>query len=133
MLKITTNVDKFKSLRGKLRVILINFKTILFRQKRVAELKTEMAFKNLKIASLNLQLLMIKSIVSIRELSRSYSAFAHLSRQGFRITRSGHPKTLHIHRFFWKGQMIRPMPDIDEVDGRFYTMHDGQSEPLDKK
>jgi len=65
----------------------------------------------------------------------SFTAFISLYRAGFRITRSntskGGPNGLVIHRFWWKGKIIRDMADIDCINGKDYnTVRNGHVEHL---
>jgi hypothetical protein len=59
----------------------------------------------------------------------SIDAFVKLTKNGFRVSFS-QGKMLGLFRFYWHGQAINDMCDIDLVDGKFYTMRAGHSEKL---
>lgn len=59
-------------------------------------------------------------------------AYLKLYNAGFRISNSPavHISGFEINRFYWRGKVIREMPDIDRVDDHYNTIINGHVESL---
>lgn len=112
---LTKNADKFKTLKGKFKVISINAKHM---------------FEHWA-----LEIPLVDSLLSLRNYLRLHKA-------GFRITNSRgiwirksktSPLDTDITRFWWKKDLITNMPDIDCVGDKFYTVYNCRFIELGKK
>lgn len=65
----------------------------------------------------------------MRQFIMSLIAYLRLYNAGFRISHSALP-ALEIYRFYWHGNVIKDMADIDCANGRYSTMQNGHSERL---
>lgn len=75
---------------------------------------------------------MKKRMEFITRLIKSVLAFTILTISGFRISyyNSDNVETFELFRFYWNDKVIRTFPDIDCVDGSYYSIHNGHSEKI---
>ena len=74
---------------------------------------------------------LMKPFQPFRKFFKSLWTYLILYRHGFEITKSSDDEAgfeLDIYRFCWNGRILKDFPDIDEVDGHFIVVQNGQHE-----
>lgn len=69
----------------------------------------------------------------MKKFLSSLRAYLRLYKAGFSISNSqckGSVDRFEINRFYWRGKIIREMPDIDRVGDHYNTINNGHTERL---
>lgn len=71
-------------------------------------------------------------LFGVDQFAGSLWAFLNLYKAGMSISYAtlDEMNSFHIYRFWWKNGLMRAMPDVDEVNGEYFTMHNGKTEKL---
>ena len=93
-----------------------------------AILKAKILIVDVKMLIKSLQL----GIISLRNYIGLYRSGFQISHTTFHTDGKNQKdlNDLEIYRFYWKGEVIKTMPDIDRVRDHFNTVHNGHVEKL---
>jgi len=94
--------------------------------------QVEIIFAHIDLVFARVWLVILTQVVMIYRFYKSLRAYLRLYRAGFSISNSVNDTKFpfEINRFYWRGMVIRQMPDIDRVGDHYNTIHNGNIEKL---